>query len=101
MITVPNLIQEEETTLVRLMDQTDCPLHFVCLALGLEDRCKVKILHCGHIGECLDPDGAKCHHSLSCGDGLLCKCEMRLFLAIAASNATEKHYRPSPQVAQM
>ena len=101
MTTAVNLTQEEETTLIRLMDQTECPFHFVCLALRHEDRCKVKILHSGLGGECIDPDGAKCHHSLSCGDGLLCKCEMRLFLAIAASNAAEKHYRPSPQVAQM
>jgi hypothetical protein len=83
MTTVQNLTQEEETTLIRLMDQAECSSHFVCLSQEPEDRCEIRISHFGHVGECLDPDGAKCTHSLNWGKGLLCKCEMRLFIATA------------------
>ena len=83
MTTTLNLTQAEETTLIRLMDQAECPFHFKCLHENPEDRCKERLLYSGHIVECLAPVGAKCHHSRPWGNSLLCECEIRLFLATA------------------
>jgi hypothetical protein len=82
MATTPNLTQEDETKLIQLMDQITCPAKFKCLTSNPENRCKVRVFHGGHIGECQDPDGGICHHSLTYGNSLLCTCEMRLFIAL-------------------
>lgn len=78
------LTQEQEEDIIKLMSQTNCPANHHCLSERPEELCRVRSMrtsHYTHLGECLDADGAKCKFSLSWGNGLLCRCGLRLYLA--------------------
>jgi hypothetical protein len=72
---------ENEKQLDALMRETDCPHEFRCARKGFKDLCKARDAGIPGYLDCLEDRPADCPFALSFGDGFMCQCKVRVFLA--------------------
>jgi hypothetical protein len=58
-----------------------CPKNFNCIESGLEDLCHAKDFGIENYIDCLDENPSECSFVISFGDGYLCRCPLRVFIA--------------------
>lgn len=77
------LSEKQEKEIVKIMTEMemDCPKHFSCCGPSPTDLCKANYVISTHMVECIEMTNQPCKFKSLLGEGGLCKCPLRCFLA--------------------
>ena len=64
-----------------IIGKMSCPKKFKCADSGFEKLCKARDFGVESYLDCLDENCVECPFALPFGDGHLCQCPLRVFLA--------------------
>lgn len=58
----------------------NCSMEFICITSNFENLCKAKDFGLKDYIECLDENSKKCNYSFIFGNGIFCRCPLRVFI---------------------
>jgi hypothetical protein len=73
--------EEDKKKIEEIMSGMKCPKSFRCADSGFERLCRSKDFGIDNYLDCLEDDPRRCSFALSFGNGYLCQCPLRVFLA--------------------
>ena len=73
--------EEDKKKIEEIMSGLKCEKNFNCADSGFEILCKAKDIGLDNYLDCLESDPQKCNFVLSFGDGYMCQCPVRVYLA--------------------
>ena len=75
------LKEDDQRKIEEIIGKMSCPKAFKCAASGFAGLCRARDFGVDSYLECLDESGGECQFALPFGDGYLCQCPLRVFLA--------------------
>lgn len=72
--------QKHKEAIEKIMTEMDCPKDFQCYKSGFAKLCKAKRFLAGY-ADCLEENSQLCRFSVPSGDGLFCRCPLRVYVA--------------------
>ena len=75
------LKEDDRKKIEEIIGKMSCPKAFRCAESGFEKLCSARDFGVESYLECLDGSGNECQFALRFGDGHLCQCPLRVFLA--------------------
>ena len=73
--------EEERKKIDEIINGLKCPKDFACAQSGFERLCKARDLGLESFLDCLEEKPAGCNFALAFGNGYLCQCPLRVYLA--------------------
>jgi len=73
--------EEDRKKIDEIMAGMQCPRKFKCAENGFDQLCKAVDFGLDKYLDCLEDNPAACSFALSFGNGHLCQCPLRVFLA--------------------
>lgn len=73
--------EEQKKRIEEIMAGMECKKDFECYKTGLEKLCKARDNRLPGYVECLEEKPVACEFALHFGDGVLCRCPVRVYLA--------------------
>ena len=64
----------------KIMREMECPKNFQCYESGFTKLCKAKKFLAGY-ADCLEENSDLCRFSVPFGEGLFCRCPLRVYVA--------------------
>ena len=75
------LKDDDQRKIEEIIGKMSCPKAFKCAESGFAGLCRARDFGVDSYLECLDESGHECQFALPFGDGYLCQCPLRVFLA--------------------
>ena len=75
------LTQEQRQEIETIASGLNCSKDFRCYKSGFEKLCKARDFGMEEYIDCLEENPEKCEFSLPFGEGYLCKCALRIYIA--------------------
>ncbi len=75
------LKDDDRRKIEEIIGKMSCPKTFKCAESGFENLCRARDFGVESYLECLDGSGSICQFALPFGEGHLCQCPLRVFLA--------------------
>jgi hypothetical protein len=75
------LKDEDLEKIEAIIGKMSCPKMFKCADSGFEKLCKARDFGVESYLDCLDEKSSECPFALPFGEGYLCQCPLRVFLA--------------------
>jgi hypothetical protein len=75
------LTQEQRQEIEKIASRIECSKDFGCYKSGLEKLCKARDFGMEGYLDCLEEEPHICEFSLPFGEGYLCKCALRIYIA--------------------
>jgi hypothetical protein len=73
--------QEQRQEIEKIASGLNCSKDFRCYKSGSEKLCKARDFGMEEYIDCLEENPEKCEFSLPFGEGYLCKCALRIYIA--------------------
>ena len=73
--------EKHKKRIEKIVSEMQCPKDFECYKSGLSKLCKVRDIGMDSFVECLGGKAENCKFSVSFGEGYLCKCPLRVYIA--------------------
>ena len=85
MVNIENYFMDAKTKneITDIMKQSKCSKGFRCVLSGFETLCKAEHNERNNLFKCLETEPSDCSFAVLYGDGYLCNCQLRLYLARA------------------
>ncbi len=75
------LTQEQRTEIEEIANRINCPKNLECYKSEPEKLCQVRDFGLDEYLDCLEETAKDCEFSLSFGNGYLCTCPVRIYIA--------------------
>jgi hypothetical protein len=75
------LTQEQRQEIEKIASGLNCSKDLICYKSGLEKLCKARDFGMEKYIDCLEENPENCEFSLPFGEGHLCKCALRIYIA--------------------
>ena len=75
------LKDDDRKKIEEIIGKMSCPKAFKCAESGFETLCKARDFGVDSYLDCLEEKRDKCPFALPFGEGFLCQCPLRVFLA--------------------
>ena len=75
------MIQEHRQEIETIASGLNCSKDFICYKSGFEKLCKARDFGMEEYIDCLEGKPEECEFSLPFGEGHLCKCALRIYIA--------------------
>ena len=72
--------QKHKDAIEQIMREMECPKDFQCYRSEFVKLCKAKIFLSGY-ADCLEENSELCKFSVPFGEGLFCRCPLRVYVA--------------------
>jgi len=72
---------EDRKKIEEIIAGMQCPKNFKCAENGFENLCRAKDFGVENYLDCLEENPAECPFALSFGNGYLCQCPLRVYIA--------------------
>jgi hypothetical protein len=72
---------EDKQKIAEIMSRMQCPKNFICAETGFENLCKSNDFGVDGYIDCLEDIPSRCPFAISFGNGYICRCPLRVFLA--------------------
>jgi hypothetical protein len=73
--------KEIQKHIEEIIDELQCPKHFLCYTSGLKDLCRARDIGLDSFVACLKEDPLECKFSIMFGGISFCQCRLRVFIA--------------------
>lgn len=75
------MTQEHRQAMEGMARHVKCSKDFMCYKSGADNLCKARDFGMKEYIDCLEPEPHKCEFSLAFGQGYLCRCPLRIYIA--------------------